>query len=79
VQEHYRNEGECDTLGLLVRGGLWEADLVLRRMAPCYWPGCASRILRASWFLEKGADWVPLKVLHLHMKRGGKGGGEWTE
>ena len=25
-------------VGTLVRGGLWEVDLLLRLMSPCYWP-----------------------------------------
>ncbi len=25
-------------MGTLVRGGLWEVDLLLRLMTPCYWP-----------------------------------------
>lgn len=45
-----------------MKGGLWEVDLFLRKLKPCYWPGQASRVLRGTWFVEKGSDWVPLKV-----------------
>lgn len=45
-----------------MRGGLWEVDLAARRMACAYWPEPAHRVSRGTWFIEKGADWVPLKV-----------------
>ena len=48
--------------GILVRSGHHEADLLKRRMQPCYWPAAQHRILRATWFLEKGSEWVPLRV-----------------
>ena len=51
-----------EAVGLPVRGGLWEVDLAARRMACAYWPEPAHRVARGTWFLEKGADWVPLKV-----------------
>ena len=34
-QSKARREG---AIGTLVRGGLWEVDLLLRLMSPCYWP-----------------------------------------
>ena len=49
-------------VGLLVRSGHHEVDLLKRRMKPCYWPASQHRILRATWFMEKGSDWVPLRV-----------------
>ena len=45
-----------------MRGGLWEVDLAARRMACAYWPEPAHSVSRGTWFIEKGADWVPLKV-----------------
>ena len=49
-------------MGLVVRGGLYEADLKQRRLKACYWPEPSHRVLRGSWFVEKSPDWVPLKV-----------------
>eukprot|EP00884_Botryococcus_braunii_P003989 jgi/Botrbrau1/13591/Bobra.0307s0010.1 len=60
-KDHYKANGDVDVIGLLVKGGLWEVDLYLRKLRPCYWPGQASRVLRGTWFVEKGSDWVPLK------------------
>ena len=51
-----------EAVGQPVRGGLWEVDLAARRMACAYWPEPAHRVARGTWFIEKGADWVPLKV-----------------
>ncbi len=51
-----------EAVGLPVRGGLWEVDLAQRRMACAYWPEPAHRVQRGTWFLEKGAEWVPLKA-----------------
>ena len=51
-----------EAVGLPVRGGLWEVDLAARRVACAYWPEPAHRVARGTWFIEKGADWVPLKV-----------------
>jgi hypothetical protein len=36
VQEF--QEAPIEQVGSLVRGGLWEVDLLLRLMSPCYWP-----------------------------------------
>lgn len=51
----------ADRLGLLVRSGQYEVDLLLRLMSPAYWPEAQHRVLRGTWFVEKGQDWVPLK------------------
>ncbi|KAK9808811.1 hypothetical protein WJX72_004107 [[Myrmecia] bisecta] len=48
-------------VGMLVRSGLYEVDLAKRRMTTCYWPADSHRVLRATWFVEKGSDWVPVK------------------
>ena len=47
---------------MLTRGGLYEVDLLRRRLKACYWPEDAHRVLRGTWFVEKSPDWVPLKV-----------------
>ena len=62
-------EGRGEAAGEAVRGGLHEVDLPRRRMRCVYWPEHAHRIARGAWFVEKGADWVPLKVgreIHLY-------------
>ena len=64
VQEFVAGEGGDANTCLLVRGGVYEVDMLRRRMLPGYWPGAAHRVLRATWFLEKGSDWVPLKVTY---------------
>ena len=52
-------EGE---VGLLVKAGLHEVDTVKRRMQPCYWPGTLHRVIRGSWYVDKGSGYAPLKV-----------------
>ena len=56
-----RRDAEAAQLGVLVRSGLYEVDLLLRLMTPGYWPEAQHRVLRGTWFVEKGHDWVPLK------------------
>ena len=62
MQDYVLGGSEDAGPGILVRSGHHEADLLKRRMQPCYWPGAQHRLVRGSWFLEKGADWVPLRV-----------------
>ena len=57
-----RKDAGHTSTSILVRGGLYEVDLLRRQLAPCYWPGTAHRALRATWFMEKAPDWVPLKA-----------------
>lgn len=47
---------------MLVRSGAYEVDLPRRQLRPCYWPASRHRCLRGTWFVEKGGEWVPLKV-----------------
>ncbi len=61
-QPFVAGEGKGEAVGQLVRGGLYEVELVRRRMRCVYWPEHAHRIHRGTWFMEKGTDWVPLKV-----------------
>jgi len=56
-------EGE---VGLPVKAGLHEVDMVKRRMQPCYWPGTTHRVIRGSWYVDKGSGYAPLKVHSLH-------------
>ena len=56
-----RRDAEVAQVGLLVRSGLYEVDPLLRLMTPGYWPEAQHRVLRGTWFVEKGHDWVPLK------------------
>lgn len=47
---------------VLVRSGAFEVCLRSRLLRPCYWPAARHRVLRGTWFAEKGGEWVPLKV-----------------
>lgn len=49
-------------MGVLVRGQLREVDLLKRRMKCCYWPDTVHRVVRATWFVDKGNGYAPLKV-----------------
>lgn len=51
-----------EEVGLPVKSGLHEVDMVKRRMQPCYWPGTTHRVIRGSWFVDKGSGYAPLKV-----------------
>lgn len=48
--------------GVLVRSGAFEVCLRSRQLRPCYWPAARHRVLRGTWFAEKGGEWMPLKV-----------------
>eukprot|EP00887_Chlorella_sp_A99_P003527 scaffold7.g3527.t1 len=52
---------EEEELGVLVQGGHYEVDLRRRLLKPCYWPDACHRVLRGTWFADKGGEWVPLK------------------
>ncbi|KAJ7558815.1 hypothetical protein O6H91_04G057000 [Diphasiastrum complanatum] len=55
----YDNE---EIVGVPVKGGLYEVDLLQRRCYPVYWSGDNRRVLRGHWFARKGAlDWLPLR------------------
>lgn len=62
VQDYFLGHAAEDEIGLLVRSGLYEVDLRQRRLKACYWPEASHRVLRGTWFVEKGPDWVPLKA-----------------
>lgn len=66
-----RGEGQGEAIGEMVRGGLYEVDMTRRRMRCVYWPEHAHRVSRGTWFVEKGTDWVPLKVCHHHERSKG--------
>ncbi|XP_050123981.1 phospholipase SGR2-like isoform X1 [Malus sylvestris] len=50
-----------ERVGVPVKGGLYEVDLVKRHSFPVYWDGENLRVLRGHWFACKGADWLPLR------------------
>ncbi|XP_048331493.1 phospholipase SGR2 isoform X3 [Ziziphus jujuba] len=55
-------EVEEERVGVPVRGGLYEVDLVKRHCFPVYWNGENRRVLRGHWFARKGGlDWLPLR------------------
>ncbi|XP_038713765.1 phospholipase SGR2-like isoform X2 [Tripterygium wilfordii] len=55
-------EVEDERVGVPVKGGLYEVDLVKRHCFPVYWNGENRRVLRGHWFARKGGlDWLPLR------------------
>ncbi|XP_019051899.1 PREDICTED: phospholipase SGR2-like, partial [Nelumbo nucifera] len=53
---------EEERVGVPVKGGLYEVDLVMRHCFPVYWSGENRRVLRGHWFARKGGlDWLPLR------------------
>ncbi|KAI5668916.1 hypothetical protein M9H77_18769 [Catharanthus roseus] len=53
---------EEERVGVPVKGGLYEVDLVKRHCFPVYWSGENRRVLRGHWFARKGGlDWLPLR------------------
>lgn len=57
-----RYADEDERVGVPVKGGLYEVDLVRRHSFPVYWNGDNRRVLRGHWFARKGSlDWLPLR------------------
>ncbi|XP_010518969.1 PREDICTED: phospholipase SGR2 isoform X1 [Tarenaya hassleriana] len=55
-------EVEEERVGVPVKGGLYEVDLVRRHCFPVYWNGENRRVLRGHWFARKGGlDWLPIR------------------
>uniref|UniRef100_A0A803M2A9 DDHD domain-containing protein n=1 Tax=Chenopodium quinoa TaxID=63459 RepID=A0A803M2A9_CHEQI len=53
---------EEERVGVPVKGGLYEVDLVKRHCFPVYWNGENRRVLRGHWFAQSGGlDWLPLR------------------
>ncbi|KAL4573543.1 hypothetical protein LXL04_020353 [Taraxacum kok-saghyz] len=53
---------EEERVGVPVKGGLYEVDLLRRHSFPVYWNGDNRRVLRGHWFAVKGSlDWLPLR------------------
>lgn len=51
-----------ETVGVPVKGGLYEVDLLKRYCFPVYWHGEHRRVLRGQWFARKGGlEWLPLR------------------
>ncbi|XP_057789652.1 phospholipase SGR2-like isoform X2 [Salvia miltiorrhiza] len=51
-----------ERVGVPVKGGLYEVDLVRRHCFPVYWNGDNRRVLRGHWFARRGGlDWLPLR------------------
>ncbi|XP_065870375.1 phospholipase SGR2-like isoform X2 [Euphorbia lathyris] len=62
VLETQLYEVEEERVGVPVKGGLFEVDLVRRHCFPVYWNGENRRVLRGHWFARKGGlDWLPLR------------------
>ncbi|GAB2219642.1 hypothetical protein Droror1_Dr00007279 [Drosera rotundifolia] len=55
-------EVEEERVGVPVKGGLYEVDLLRRHCFPVYWNGENRRVLRGHWFAQSGSlDWLPLR------------------
>ncbi|WCJ32629.1 Phospholipase SGR2 [Euphorbia peplus] len=55
-------KAEEERVGVPVKGGLYEVDLVKRHSFPVYWNGNNRRVLRGHWFASKGdLAWLPLR------------------
>lgn len=51
-----------ETVGVPVKGGLYEVDISKRYCFPVYWHGEHRRVLRGQWFARKGGlEWLPLR------------------
>ncbi|KAM7280507.1 hypothetical protein ACFE04_007641 [Oxalis oulophora] len=59
-QPHHFYDFEEERVGVPVKGGLYEVDLVNRHCFPVYWNGENRRVLRGHWFAYK-VDWLPLR------------------
>lgn len=58
----YLYKVEEERVGVPVKGGLYEVDLMRRHCFPVYWNGENRRVLRGHWFARKGGlDWIPLR------------------
>nr|GEV11683.1 phospholipase SGR2 [Tanacetum cinerariifolium] len=58
----WREYDEEERVGVPVKGGLYEVDLLRRHSFPVYWNGDNRRVLRGHWFARKGSlDWFPLR------------------
>ncbi|KAL5550907.1 hypothetical protein UlMin_001083 [Ulmus minor] len=62
AQSTEASEVEEERVGVPVKGGLHEVDLMRRHCFPVYWDGENRRVLRGHWFARKGGlDWLPLR------------------
>ncbi|KAL2609785.1 hypothetical protein R1flu_028358 [Riccia fluitans] len=53
---------EDESVGVIVKGGLYEVYLHQRRCSPVYWRRDHRRVLRGHWFaLKGGLDWLPVR------------------
>ncbi|AQK51147.1 Phospholipase SGR2 [Zea mays] len=58
----YLYKVEEERVGVPVKGGLYEVDLMRRHCFPVYWNGENRRVLRGHWFARKGGvDWIPVR------------------
>ncbi|KAL8142744.1 hypothetical protein V2J09_015776 [Rumex salicifolius] len=53
---------EEERVGVPVKGGLYEVDLLKRHSFPVYWNGENRRVLRGHWFAQSGGlNWLPVR------------------
>lgn len=58
-EDESKGDGSSTFPKVLVLGGLYEVDLVLRSCSSIYWPGEEFVVTRGSWFYE--ASWQPVE------------------
>ncbi|CAJ2655320.1 unnamed protein product [Trifolium pratense] len=62
LDRHQFCEIDEERVGVPVKGGLYEVDLIKRHCFPVYWNGENRRVLRGHWFARKGGlDWLPIR------------------
>lgn len=60
--DYMRPGDKQEEIGVPVRAGRYEVILSKRILKPSYCPDTSHRVIRGSWFVEKGpGEWVPLR------------------
>ena len=62
VQDYMLGATSDEDMGVAVRGHLWEVDLLKRRLKCSYWPDSQHRVVRGTWYIDRGSGYAPLKV-----------------
>ena len=62
VQDYMLGATPDADVGVAVRGHLWEVDLLKRRLKCSYWPDSQHRVVRGTWYIDRGSGYAPLKV-----------------
>ena len=62
MQDYMLGATPDEDVGVAVRGHLWEVDLLKRRLKCSYWPDSQHRVVRGTWYIDRGSGYAPLKV-----------------